>query len=98
MIPGLGRSPGEGIGYPHLVFLGFPGGLVSKGSTCSADVGVIPRLGRSPEGGRGNPLLIFLRGESSWTEKPGGLQSMGSLSDMTATKCSTQHKLNMKEE
>ena len=26
LIPGLGRSPGEGIGLPTPVFLGFPGG------------------------------------------------------------------------
>ena len=64
----------------------------------AGDVGVIPRLGRSPGGGHGNPFLIFLPGESPWTEKPRGLRSMGSLSDMTVTKCSTQHKLNMKEE
>ena len=27
LIPGSGRSPGEGIGYPAPVFLGFPGWL-----------------------------------------------------------------------
>ena len=32
-IPGLGRYPGEGIGYPHQ---GFPGGSVSKESACNA--------------------------------------------------------------
>ena len=34
------------------VFLGFPGGLVSKESACNArDLGLIPRLGRSLEEG-----------------------------------------------
>ena len=38
-IPGLGRSPGEGIGYPL---------QYGKESTCSAgDLGSIPGLGRS---------------------------------------------------
>ena len=39
------------------LFLGFPGGLVSKESICSVgDLGLIPGLGRSPGGGHGNPL------------------------------------------
>ena len=39
------------------VFLGFPGGLVSKESAHNAgDLGSIPGLGRSPGGGHGNPL------------------------------------------
>ena len=52
---GLGRSPGEGIGYP--VFLGFPGGSDGKESACNAgDMGSIPGLGRSPGGGHDNEL------------------------------------------
>ena len=35
-IPGSGRSPGEGIRIPTLVFLGFPGGSDSKESPCNA--------------------------------------------------------------
>ena len=34
-IPGLGRSPGEEIGYPP-VFLGFAGGSDDKESACNA--------------------------------------------------------------
>ena len=69
LIPGLGRSPGEGIGYllqyscasldrlPTPIFLRFPGGLDSKESSCSAkDLGSIPGLGRSPREGKGYPL------------------------------------------
>ena len=42
---------------PTPVFLGFPGGLDGKESTCSVgDLGSIPGLGRSPGGGNGNPL------------------------------------------
>ena len=34
LIPGSGRSPGEGRGS-HSIFLGFPGGLVGQESTCN---------------------------------------------------------------
>ena len=55
LIPGLGRS------------LGFPGGLDSKESACSAgDLGSIPGSGRSLSLGKGNgyPFQCFLHGES----------------------------------
>ena len=42
---------------PTPVFLGFPGGLDGKESTCNVgDLGLILGLGRSPGGGHGNPL------------------------------------------
>ena len=42
---------------PIPVFLGFPGGLAGKESTCNeGDLGLIPGSGRSPGGGHGNPL------------------------------------------
>ena len=38
-------------------YMGFPGGLSSRESTCNiGDVGSIPRSGRSPGGGHGNLL------------------------------------------
>ena len=40
------------------------------------DTGSIPVLGRSPGQGHGNPLRI-LAWRISWTELPGGLQSIG---------------------
>ena len=56
--------------------MGFPGGLVSKESTCNAeDLGLIHGLGRSP----GTPWQItpvFLLGESPGTEEAGRLHSM----------------------
>ena len=56
-IPVSGRSPGEGIGYPTPVFMGFPGGSDCKESTCNVgDLGSIPGLGRSSGRGHGNPL------------------------------------------
>ena len=48
-----------------------------KKSVCdTGDPGSIPELGRSPGEGNGNPLQYSYQ-ENSWTEKPGGLQSMG---------------------
>ena len=56
MIPGSGRSAGDGIGYP-LQYLGFPCGSAGKESTCNAgDMGSIPGLKRSPGEGKGYPL------------------------------------------
>ena len=40
------------------------------------DAASIPRLGRSPGEGNGN-LFSIPAWEIPWTEKPGGLQSMG---------------------
>ena len=57
----------------------FPGGSAGKEPVCNAgDLGSVPQSGRSPGGGRGNPLQYSCLGESPRTEKPGGLQSMGS--------------------
>ena len=52
----------------------------SKESACNAgttgDVGSIPGLERSPGGGSGTHSSV-LAWRISWTEEPGGLQSMG---------------------
>ena len=40
------------------------------------DVALIPELGRSPGGGNGDPLQYSCL-RIPWTEKPGGLQSIG---------------------
>ena len=54
LIPGSGRSAGEGIGYP---FLGFPCSSAGKESAFNVgDLGSIPGLGRSPGEGKGYPL------------------------------------------
>ena len=48
----VGKIPWRRDRLPMPVFLGFPGGLVSKESACNArDLGLIPRLGRSLEEG-----------------------------------------------
>ena len=61
--------------------------IVVKNSHANAgdirNLGSIPGLGRSGEGGPGNPYQI-LAGRIPWTEKSGGLQSIGHTeSDMT---------------
>ena len=56
---------------PTPVFLGFPGGLDSKESTCNVgDLGSIPELGRSPGGETGNSLRY------SCLENPHGQRSL----------------------
>jgi len=60
------------------MMLGFPCCSVSKESGCSArDLGSIPGLGRSLEKEMVTHSSI-LAWEISWTEEPGGLQSIGS--------------------
>ena len=56
----------------------FPGGSVGKESACNAgDLGAILGSQRSPEKGMATHSSI-LAWRISWTEEPGGLQSMGS--------------------
>ena len=56
-VPGLGRSPGEGIGYPTPVFWGFSDGSADKEFACNVgDLGSIPGLERSTGEGNGYPL------------------------------------------
>ena len=59
-------------------YLGSPGGSVVGNPPASAgDTGLIPGSGRSRGEGNGNPLQYSCL-ENSWTEEPGGLQSLGS--------------------
>ena len=56
-IPGSGRSPGEGIGYPLQYSRASLCGSAGKASACSTgDLGSIPGLGRSAGEGIGYPL------------------------------------------
>ena len=71
LIPGSGRSPGEGINLPTPIFLGFPCGSDGKESASNAgDLDLIPGLGKAPEGGHGNPL------QYSCLENPHGQRSL----------------------
>ena len=76
LIPGLGRSSGEGIGYPlQYSWVLLVAQTVKNLSRNAEDLGLIPELGKSPGGGDGNPLQYS--GESPWTDEPCRLQSMG---------------------
>jgi len=58
--------------------LGFPVGLDGKECTCNAgDLDLIPSWEDPLEEGMATHSSI-LPGESPWSEKPGGLQSLGS--------------------
>ena len=53
LIPGLGRSPGKGMGYPLLY--SWASLVAQMVNICNAgDLGSIPGLGRSPGGENGN--------------------------------------------
>ena len=70
-IPGSGRFPGEGIGYPLQYSLASFVALRVKNLDCDAGhLGLIPEFGRSPGGGHGNPLLY------SYLENPHGQRSL----------------------
>ena len=78
LIPGLGRSPGEGIGYPP---------QYSRASLLAQMVKNLPavRETRVRSLGWEDPLEEGMATHSSivawripWTEEPGGLQPMGS--------------------
>ena len=73
LIPGSGRSPGEGIGYPL---------QYSRTSLVAQLVKNLPAMwetwvGKIPWRRTWQPTSVFLPGESPWTEKPGRLQSRG---------------------
>ena len=72
-IPGSGRSPGEGIGYPL---------QYSWASLVAQMVKNPPAMWETwvekiPSRRAWQPTPVFLPGESPRTEEPGGLQSMG---------------------
>ena len=57
MIPGLGRSAGEGIGYPlQYIWASLVAQLVKESACSAGDLGLIPRLVRSSGEGEGFPL------------------------------------------
>ena len=57
MIPGLGKSPGEGIGYPlRFSWASLVAQLVKDLPAMRVDLGSISGLGRSPGDGKVNPL------------------------------------------
>ena len=95
-IPGSGRSPGEGIGYPTPVFLGFPCGSAGKESSCSVgDLVLIPGLGGSPGGGKGYPLQYSGLENSMDCIVHGVANSRTQLSDFHFTACLSAFRWNL---
>ena len=78
LIPGLGRSPGEEIGYPlQYSWASLVAQLVKNLLHCRRP-GFDPWVGKIPWRRAWQPTQVFLPGETPWTEEPGGLQSIGS--------------------
>ena len=71
LIPGLGRSPGEGIGYPRQYpWASLVAQIVKNPSAMCENLGSIAGLGRSPGGGYGYLL------QYSCLENPHGQKSL----------------------
>ena len=66
LIPELGRSAGEGIGYPLHTWAALVVQLVQKSACNVGDLGSIHGLGRSPGEGKGYPLQ-YLPCRIPWT-------------------------------
>ena len=82
MIPGLGRSAGEGIGLPITVFLGFPCGSAGKESTHNTgNLGCIPALERYPGEGKDYPVQYSGLENSTDCIVHGGAKGQTQLSD-----------------
>ena len=84
LIPGSGRSPGEGIVYPFPVFLG---GSDGKESACDAgELGSVPGLEKSPGEENNHPHQYPCLENSTdrgawWTTVHGVAESRKQLSD-----------------
>ena len=72
-IPRLGRSPGEGTGYPLQYSRASLVTQTVKNPPVMQEIWIGKILWRRAW----QPALVFLPGESPWTEEPAGLQSMG---------------------
>ena len=76
-LPATQENPVQFLGRDRLptpIFLGFPGGSDGKQSTCNAeDLGQEDPLEEDTA-----TLSSILAWKIPWTEKPGGLQSVGS--------------------
>ena len=72
-IPGLGRSAGDGIGYPLQYSWASLVAQLVKNPPAVWETWV----GKIPWRRAWQPTPVFWPGESPWTEEPDGLQSMG---------------------
>ena len=77
LIPGSGRSLGEGICYPLQYSWTSLVGQMVKNLPALRRPGFDPWAGKMPWRRVWQPIPGFLPGEFPWTEEPGRLQSMG---------------------
>ena len=77
-ISGSGSSPGEGIGYPLQYSWASLVTQTVKNLPAVRETGFDPWVRKIPWRRAWQTTPVFLPGESPWTEKPGGLQSIGS--------------------
>ena len=76
-IPGSGRSPGDGRGYPLQYSWASLGAQPVKNLPAMHEIWVLSLGWEDPWRRAWLLSPVFLLGESPWTEEPGGLESMG---------------------
>ena len=76
-IPGLGSSPGEGIGYPPQCSWASLVAQMVKNLPAMQETWFNAWVGKLPWRRAWQPSPVFLPGESPWTEESSGLQSVG---------------------
>ena len=76
-IPGSGRSPGEGIGYPLQYSWASLVAQMVKNPPAMQETWVQSLGWEDPWRRAWQPTLVFLSGEFPWTEEPSGLQFLG---------------------
>ena len=97
LIPGLGRSPGEGIGFLLQYSWASPLAQLVKESACSVgDLGLIPVLGRTPKEGNGYPLQYSGLENSMDCTVHGVIKSQTQLSDFQFH-CGEQYGISLKK-
>ena len=92
LIPGSGSFPDEGIGYPLQYSWDSLGAQMVKNPPACRRPGFYPWVGKIPWRRAWQLTPVLLPGEFPWTEEPGGLQSVGSQSQMTGWLSTAQHK------
>ena len=78
LIPGMGRSPGEGIGYPLQYTWASLVAQMVKNLPALSKTWALSLGWKIPWRRSWQLTPVFLPGEFPWTEEPGGFQSMES--------------------
>ena len=91
-IPGLGSSPGEGIGYPLQYSWASLVAQMVKNPTAMSETWVRSLVWEDPLGKGMANHSVFLPRETPWTEEPDRLQPIGLQRAGQTEQLSTQHK------